>query len=124
MDPSLCCVKVGMKSTNTNHPYKEQFGGYRLFLNIEEDYVTSNSNVVFRQLKAPNFIYQDRHGNWIAGNDVGDPRGHIRSHKSSQNLDCPCQVEKWQSWDEEWKDDDTVSVTKVKTYGHDYTYSG
>ena len=46
---------------------RDQFGGYHLFLNIEEDYVTNNSNVVFRQLKAPNFIYQDRHGNWIAG---------------------------------------------------------
>lgn len=38
-------------------------------INIEEDEVTCNSYVVFSQVKKDlhNFIYVDRHGNWVVG---------------------------------------------------------
>ena len=82
-------------------------------MNIEEDFITSNSNVVYRQLKAPNFIYQDRHGNWIVGKkttykkntkykfellflgiEVGTLIGYLRSNpKKGRNMDCPYQVQ-------------------------------
>ena len=38
-------------------------------INIEDDEVTCNSYVVFSQVKKDihNFIYVDRHGNWVVG---------------------------------------------------------
>ena len=36
-------------------------------INIEDDEVTCNSYVVFSQMKKENFIYVDRHGNWVVG---------------------------------------------------------
>ena len=36
-------------------------------INIEDDEVTCNSYVVFSQIKKENFIYVDRHGNWVVG---------------------------------------------------------
>lgn len=46
-------------------------GDYKIMYNIEEDYMTCNSYVVFSQVKKPNsphlFIYVDRHGNWVVG---------------------------------------------------------
>ena len=44
------------------------FGDYRHYINIESDFVTCNSNVVFRRLSTIMFLYQDRHGNWVIGN--------------------------------------------------------
>ena len=88
-------------------------GLFRLLRNIEDDFITSNSAVAFTVNKTSNFLYQDRHGNWVVGrtfrcipipircslwiysqgNQVGDPRGHIRSNpKAGQNVDCPCKV--------------------------------
>ena len=40
-------------------------GLFRLLRNIEDDFITSNSAVAFRQ--TTNFLYQDRHGNWTVG---------------------------------------------------------
>ena len=44
-------------------------GDYRIMINIEDDEVTCNSYVVFSQVKKDvhNFIYVDRHGNWVVG---------------------------------------------------------
>ena len=129
------------------------FGDYRLYINIESDYVTCNSNVVFRRLKTVNFLYLDRHGNWVlgkynfhfqrvqhlcSGSEVGKPRGWLRSNpKEGGNLECPCevrihglqqpvtfrliiQISSWQKWEDGWKDDDTIIVTKYKTYSKGY----
>ena len=42
-------------------------GDYKIMINIEDDEVTCNSYVVFSQMKKENFIYVDRHGNWVVG---------------------------------------------------------
>ena len=35
-------------------------------------------------------------------------------------LMCLVQVEKWQVYEESWTDDESISVEKVRTWGHDY----
>ena len=78
---------------------------------------------------------------YFVGKWVGDPRGLIRSDpKAGKDLECPCkvqsqlydpllldyclvvQVECWQyqSSDNTWTNDDTITVDKVRTWGHDY----
>ena len=78
-------------------------------INIEDDEVTCNSYVVFSQIKKENFIYVDRHGNWVVGefdhddkddpnhyilgSDVGKAKGTLRSNPDEgQHLECPCKV--------------------------------
>lgn len=49
--------------------FRNVSGDYRIMINIEDDEVTCNSYVVFSQVKKDihNFIYVDRHGNWVVG---------------------------------------------------------
>ena len=49
--------------------FREMMGLFRLLRNIEDDFITSNSAVAFRQ--TTNFLYQDRHGNWTVGKRQG-----------------------------------------------------
>ena len=46
---------------------RESMGLFRLLKNIEDDFITSNSAVAFTVSKTSNFLYQDRHGNWVVG---------------------------------------------------------
>ena len=74
-------------------------GDYKIMINIEEDEVTCNSYVVFAQTRKDNknFIYVDRHGNWVLGSDVGKAKGSIRSNpEEGQHIECPCKVERHQ----------------------------
>ena len=56
------------KINNVINYRRTLFGDYRHYINIESDFVTCNSNVVFRRLSTIMFLYQDRHGNWVIGN--------------------------------------------------------
>ena len=68
-------------------------GLFRLLRNIEDDFITSNSAVAFTKNKTSNYLYRDRHGNWLVGKWVGEPRGVIRSNpKAGKDLECPCKV--------------------------------
>ena len=68
-------------------------GLFRLLRNIEDDFITSNSAVAFSMNKTSNYLYRDRHGNWLVGKWVGEPRGVIRSNpKAGKDLECPCKV--------------------------------
>ena len=68
-------------------------GLFRLLRNIEDDFITSNSAVAFNVNKTSNYLYRDRHGNWVVGKWVGEPRGLIRSNpKAGKDLECPCKV--------------------------------
>ena len=42
-------------------------------INVEEDCATCNSFVVLCSKQSENFLYVDRHGNWVVGSKVGHP---------------------------------------------------
>ena len=113
-------------------------------INIEDDEVTCNSYVVFAQTRKENknFIYVDRHGNWILGTDVGKAKGFLRSNPDDgQHIECPCKVKKqklnyftfikkycqvssWQTWDFDNKmwtpTEEEVTIFKYKLYAKSY----
>ena len=76
---------------------------------------------------------------FCSGNEIGKARGILRSDpKEGINFECPCevnastfseevmhqthlyQVSSWQKWNDGWKDDDDIIVTKYKFYGKCY----
>ena len=57
-----------MHTTDIN--YRSTFGAYALFYNIEDDPVTTNGNVVFKHVIMPKFLYRDKPGNWIVGQNI------------------------------------------------------